>query len=96
MVFFPVAITTSEPVRAFESQKFSKVIVTLNCHAKQIINTLLTEHCKIHFGISGWRLFEIHSAPVHPAIGFPDALHRQLGRIVSIPEERSSTQNLLV
>ena len=96
MVFFSIAVTTIVSVRESESQKFGKVIVTLNCHAKEIINTLLTEHCEIHFGISGWWLFEVHSTPVHPAIGFPDTLHRQLGRIVSIPEERSSTQNLLV
>jgi hypothetical protein len=70
--------------------------VILNCHAKQTINTLLTEHGEIHFGVSGWRLFEVHPTPVQSAVGFADALHCQLGRIVRIPEECSSTQNLLI
>jgi hypothetical protein len=71
-------------------------LFTLNYHAKQTIIILLTEHCEIHFSISGWRFFEVHPTPVDPSVGFPDALHRQLGRIFGIPEERSSTQNLLV
>lgn len=57
---------------------------------------VLTENCEIDFGVPCWRLLKVDPTPIDSSVGFPDALYRQLGRIVRIPEERSPTEDLLV